>query len=115
MYRLKYAEVLEDDQSAARDRERMALSRSIELMRAAAAEGATAREVAGAVNFTSALWTMLIEDLADSGNMLPKELRGQIISIGIWILRELDGIRNSKSPDFKDVLSVCQSICDGLT
>lgn len=114
MYRLKYSEILEDDQSEARDRERIALTRSIEMLKAAEEPDATPSEIADAVFFTSKLWTALIEDLADSGNMLPKKLRAQIISIGIWILRELENIRNRQSRDFADVRAVSESIRDGL-
>ena len=115
MYRLKYSEILEDDQTEARDRERMALSRSIELMQAAGVETATASEVMVAVIFTMKLWTALVEDLADSANMLPRELRAQLISIGIWVLREMDKIRENGSRDFADAIAVSKSIRDGLT
>lgn len=107
--------ILEDDQTEARDRERMALTRSIELMQAAQVDTTPASEVVGAVVFTMKLWTALVEDLADSANMLPRELRAQLISIGIWMLRELDNIRESGSRDFTNAIAVSASIRDGLT
>ena len=114
MYRLKYAEVIEDDQTEARERERMALTRSIELMVAAEEDGATPADKAMAILFTTNLWTTLIEDLAEPDNMLPKALRAQIISIGIWILRELESIRNDAPHGFEDLKAVSVSIRDGL-
>lgn len=114
MYRLQYAAILEDDQAAARERERTALSRSIVLMELADACGAKPVDAANAISFTNKLWTVLIEDLADTGNGLPKALRAQIISVGIWILRELEDIRNGKVTGFADVKAVSTSIRDGL-
>lgn len=114
MYRLQYAEILDDDQGDARERERTAFSQSIALMEIAVSNTATPVDVANAIVFTTKLWTALIEDLADSGNGLPKVLRAQIISIGIWVLRELDNIRNKKSASFEDVKAVSISIRDGL-
>ena len=114
MYRLQYADILEDDQTMSRERERHALDRSIALMELAQADAATVTDVANAIAFTNKLWTVLIEDLADTGNGLPKALRAQIISIGIWILRGLEDIRNGKAAGFADVKAVSQSIRDGL-
>ena len=114
MHTLRYAEIMEDDQQEARQRERFALDRSITLLELAAVEGASAADVAAAIVFTSKLWTILIEDLANPGNGLPKPLRGQIISIGIWILRELDGLRNAPEAKFDDIISVSKAIRDGL-
>ncbi len=114
MFRIEYAELLEDDQGEARERERTAFNRSVVLMEIADSSTATPVDVANAIVFTTKLWTALIEDLSDSGNGLPKVLRAQIISIGIWILRELDNIRNGKSENFEDVKAVSMSIHDGL-
>ncbi len=114
MYRLQYADILEDDQTLSRERERIALDHSIALMEVAQAATATPTDVANAIAFTNKLWTVLVEDLADPGNGLPKALRGQIISIGIWILRELEDIRTGKAAGFADVKAVSQSIRDGL-
>ena len=62
----------------------------------------------------SLLVTDAVEDLADPCNNLPKAMRAQIISIGIWILRELEDIRTGKAEGFADVKAVSQPIRDGL-
>lgn len=110
----QYAEVLADDQREARERERMALEKSIALMERARAEHAGPADAALAVAFTTKLWTVLVADLAEPGNGLPKELRAQIVSIGIWILKELEAIRNDPERPFDDVITVCKAIREGL-
>ena len=115
MQRIQYGELLEDDRQLARERERMALDQSILLLEQAGAPGAGAVEIAEAIAFSSKLWTMLVEDLANPENGLPKPLRAQILSIGIWILRDLEQARTNAAHDFSDVVAVSKAIRDGLT
>ena len=110
----QYAEMLQDDPSEARERERIALDRSIALMEQASIGGASGVDVANAIAFTNKLWCVLIEDLAEPDNGLPKELKAQFVSIGIWILRELERIRSEESPKFTDVIEVSKAIRNGL-
>lgn len=114
MHRLQYAELLEDDQSETRERERLALDRSITLMERADACAGEPLARNSAIYFTGKLWTILVEDLANSDNGLPRELRAQIISIGIWVLRELESIRGDGTRGFKDVIDVSRAIRDGI-
>jgi flagellar protein FlaF len=114
MQHQRYAEILDDDQGEARGREREALERSISLMEIAAEDLASPADKAAAIMFTSKLWAVLLEDLAVSDNCLPKELRAQIISIGIWIMRELERLRDEPGNDFDDVVTVSKAIRDGL-
>ena len=114
MHKQRYAEILEDDQKVARERERMALDRSIELMEQATVEASNPAIVATAITFTSKLWTLLVEDLAAPANGLPKELKAQIVSIAIWILRELERLRSGASKGFDDLIEVSKAIRDGL-
>ncbi len=114
MQNLQYAEMLEDDCIEARERERMAFDRSIRLLELAASPGASPTDVARAIAFTNKLWTVLIEDLASPSNGLPKELRAKIVSIGIWIVREIEKIRSSEQQSFTDVIQVSKAIRDGL-
>lgn len=114
MQRLQYAELLDDDQNLARERERIALDQSILLMEAADADTADPVQRNRAFQFTNKLWMILVEDLATPDNGLPKELRAQIISIGIWILRELDDIWQDGNKRFTDVIAVSKAIRDGI-
>jgi flagellar protein FlaF len=115
MQRIQYGDLLENDQQEARERERVALDQSILLMEQAVAAGAPLVATAEAIAFTSKLWTLLVEDLASTDNGLPKELKAQLVSIGIWILRELEAARTDESKGFTDVIVVSKAIRDGLT
>lgn len=114
MYHFSYAEVLDESPKDMRARERMALERSIELLRNAEAAGALSREAIEAYSFSTKLWTILVEDLGMAENQLPKELRAELVSIGLWVLRELDEIRMERSKNYKGIIEVTQSIASGL-
>ena len=74
------------------------------------------RESATAQGMSMSAWLerMLIEDLAAPDNGLPRELRAQIVSIGIWILRELERIRGDDKANFGDLIEVSRAIRKGL-
>lgn len=114
MYRFSYAEVLDDNPKEMRARERQALERSIELLRAAEAAGPNSREAIDANQFSAKLWTILIEDLGMAENQLPKQLRADLVSIGLWVMRELEEIRMERSSNYKGIIDVTQSIAQGL-
>lgn len=114
MYRFSYAEILEDTPQTARQRERLALEHSIELLQAAQANGAKSREAVEAIYFVRRLWAFFIEDLAKPDNALPQSLRADLISIGLWIMREADEIRLGNSENFKGLIEVTKLIAEGL-
>jgi flagellar biosynthesis activator protein FlaF len=109
-----YAEVLAEAPDDAREVERAAIQRSIDLLQVARDRGPTSREAIDALYYLDRLWSLLLDDLADAENRLPKQLRANLISIGIWILREIENIRNRKSKDFDGLIEISKSICLGL-
>lgn len=114
MYQFPYAEVLDDAPKAARERERKALEHCVGLLRAAQAQGARSREAVEALVFLRRLWSAFIEDLASAENDLPKAVRADLISVGLWVMREADDIRLEKSDKFDDLIEVCEVIHEGL-
>jgi len=52
--------------------------------------------------------------LSSPDNDLPAALRADLISIGIWVMREAEQIRLEKSSNFKGIIEVSQAISDGL-
>jgi flagellar biosynthesis activator protein FlaF len=114
VYRLQYASIQEDAPLDAKAREREVLQRSIDLMTAATSPGATPFAATEAVHFTTRVWTAFLTDLAKPDNQLPKEARAGLISIGIWILKELDAIRMGSSSAFDDLIDISEIIRDGL-
>ncbi len=114
MYHFSYAEVLDENPKDMRAKERQALERSIELLRKAEAAGPLSREAIDANAFSTQLWTILVEDLGMAENQLPKQLRADLVSIGLWVLRELEEMRMDRSQNYKGVIEVTQSISAGL-
>jgi flagellar protein FlaF len=114
MYQFTYAEVLEETPQGARERERQAIDRSIEMLEAADKAGPQSRESIEALHYLRRLWGLLMEDLSKPENDLPERLRADLISIGLWILREAEDIRLEKSSNFRGIIEVSQNIRDGL-
>lgn len=114
MYNLQYAEMQQDDQKESRERERLAFDISIAAMEEAVLTGMAPVNVANAINRTGKLWHVLMVDLAAADNGLPKELRAHLLSIGIWILKELEKIRNGEVKDFSELIEVSKTIRCGL-
>ena len=114
MYQFSYAEIMEDGVADAKDRERQALTRSIELLMLARDEQGYTREAIEALFYTRRVWIRLIEDLKQPENQLDAELRANLISIAIWILKECDRIRKRQSINFQGIIDVTTIIRDGL-
>lgn len=114
MYQFSYAEVAQDVEVDARDRERQALSHSIALLEKAQAKGPRSRDAIEAIYMTRSLWSILVEDLASAENGLPEVLRAELISIGLWIMREAEAIRLGKSKNFAGIIEVSTTIRNGL-
>jgi flagellar protein FlaF len=114
MYQISYAENLIDNPSECRDRERRALEHAIGLLEKAQAAGVRSPAAAEALSFVSTLWRALLEDLVAPENDLPDVLRADLVSVGVWILKEADLIRIGRSESFLGLIEVCAIIRDGL-
>src|SRR5690606_12865758 len=114
MYKFSYAEVQTDSVADAKDRERQLLSRSIDLLVAARDKGPRSMESVQAIHFLNRVWTSFVEDLGSDENELPQELRANLISIGLWLLREAEEIRQGRSDNFEGLIEVSQIIRDGI-
>ena len=114
MYQFSYADIQTDSVADARDRERQLLSRSIDMLAAGRDKGGASREAVEALHFTRRVWTSLVEDLGSAENELPRELRANLISIGLWLLREAEEIRQGRSKNFDWLIEVSQIIRDGI-
>ena len=114
MYQFSYADIQTDSVADAKDRERQLLTRSIDLLIAARAVGQDSMEAIEAIHFMNRVWTSFVEDLGSSDNALPKELRANLISIGLWLLREAEDVRQGRSDNFEGLIEVSQIIRDGI-
>jgi len=114
MYQFPYADVLENSPKLARERERQVFERCLELLNAAQEKGPNSREATDALTFCRRVWAAFLEDLASPDNALPQQLRAEIISIGLWVIREAENIRLGKTTDFKPMIEVTTALHDGL-
>lgn len=114
MYKFSYAEILEDDVHEARVREQAAIDRAIELMTLAEERGSQSPEATEAVGYVQKLWSYLIKDLVDPGNELAETLKADLISIGLWAIKEADRVRNDPSKNFLALIEVNKTIRNGL-
>jgi flagellar protein FlaF len=119
MYRTKYDDARLDCGQDARWREQQALSRGIELLhglgeRGLGEHGASMSQRIEALLYIRRLWTLFIEDLARPDNGLPEALRAELISIGIWVIKEADVIRHNKTGDLETLITVNTAMRDAL-
>lgn len=114
MYESTYMEMLEEKTEQIRENERRAFDTAIELLKRAQRSGRGSRDSVEALLFVNRLWAVLLEDLADQGNGLPETLRASLISIGIWVLRRSEDIRQGQVDDFSALIEVSETIRNGL-
>jgi flagellar protein FlaF len=57
---------------------------------------------------------IFIDDLNDPSNELPAQLRAGIISIGVWMMKEIDRTRSGITNDLTPMIEINQLIRDGL-
>lgn len=114
MYETTYMAMLEDTTQQIREHERRAFDTAIDLLKKAQRAGRGTRESVEALLFVNRLWAVLLEDLADEGNGLPDALRASLISIGIWVLRRSEDIRQGRIEDFSALIEVSETIRNGL-
>jgi flagellar biosynthesis activator protein FlaF len=115
MYQFSYAEVIDESPREMRAREREAMDRAIQLLRTAQEKGSGTREVVDALFYLRRLWSIFLEDLNNPNNELPQQLRAGLISIGIWINKEIDRVRTGKTKDLTPLIEINEIIRDGLT
>ncbi|MBO6538097.1 MAG: flagellar biosynthesis regulator FlaF [Rhizobiaceae bacterium] len=114
MYQFSYADIQTDSVADARDRERQLLTRSIELLSKAMEVGSKSPDAVEALHFVNRIWTAFLEDLGSDENELPPELRANLISIGLWMLREAEAVRQGRSQNYEGMIEVSQIIRDGI-
>lgn len=114
MYQLSYDEHLADNAKECRDRERLALEHAIGLLQRAEGAGTQSQETVEALGFVSKLWNAFIQDLVDPENDLPDVLRADLVSVGLWIIKEAALIRSGQSQNFRGMIEICTMIHAGL-
>jgi flagellar protein FlaF len=77
-------------------------------------KGTSSREAVEALFYVRKLWGIFIEDLARGDNGLPPKLRADLVSIGLWVMRETEEIRQGRSKNFTALIDVSRTISEGL-
>lgn len=114
MYKIDYVEIMSGEAASARQNERFAFEHVIGLLRKAEASGPGSLDVVNAIYAVTQLWTMLLDDLTRPDNGLEESLRGSLISIGIFILKEAERVRQDESGDIAALIDINKLICEGL-
>jgi flagellar protein FlaF len=114
MYQFSYAEVAEESPQEMRMLERKVIDQAIDLLRIAKAKGPQSRELVDALFYYRRLWSIFMDDLANPENELPEALRAGLISIGIWMVKEIELVRSGKSNDLTSMIEITEIIRDGL-
>ncbi|HLW91739.1 MAG TPA: flagellar biosynthesis regulator FlaF [Roseiarcus sp.] len=115
MYQFSYAEVIDDSPREMRARERQAMDHAIQLLRTAQEKGPRSREVIDALFYLRRLWSIFMNDLNHPENELPQQLRAGLISIGIWMNKEIERVRTGATGDLTPMIEINEIIRDGLT
>ncbi|MCU0831068.1 MAG: flagellar biosynthesis regulator FlaF [Rhizobiaceae bacterium] len=114
MYHSAYADIMDAGSSVSRRREREALDRAITLMQQAREQGPRSPRGAEAIFYTNRVWAFLVEDLSLADNDLPDEVRANLISLGIYVIRKLGAVRGGDTEALDDIIDITQLIRDGL-
>lgn len=114
MYQFSYADVLSDDMRNARVEEREAFDKVLERLEAARRKGPGSREAIEAMHLLDRFWRFLMEDLVHPGNGLPDAIKANLVSIGVWNLREVERLRLGRAHSFDALIEINALIRDGL-
>lgn len=114
MYQSAYHDIMEAGAASTRMREKEALERSVELLKQARNVGFRSHRGIEAIYATNRVWSFLIEDLSLSDNELPDEIRANLISIGIHVLKRLADLRGGEAAAADDIIEITEIIQGGL-
>jgi len=114
MFEFSYGQIVEDSPRVLRDRERRAMTRGIEMLRKAQEGGPSSRESIDAMHYLRQLWTIFLDDMREPHNELPASLKAGIVSIGIWVMKQIDRARRGELTDFTALIEINEIVRDGL-
>jgi flagellar protein FlaF len=109
-----YESVVDESGYEARGRERQALSLGIDRLERLQKGRFSFEDQVQSLLYVRRLWTIFIEDLAHPENGLPEKLRADIISIGLWVVKESDRLREERSSDVVQLIEINRLIRDAL-
>ena len=114
MYQNIYNDIANNSPLNYRRIEREAILRSIHDLENGLKSGPGSVETVKACAVIQQMWTIFLSDVMNDDNKQPLEMRASIISIGLWIQRELAEIVSGKSNNFSGITEILSIIADGL-
>lgn len=114
MFEFAYKEIVDESPQAMRAQERRAMDQVIGLLRDGAGAGWGSREMVNGLYQLRRLWLVFLEDLNNPENALPDQLRAGLLSIGIWVNKEIDRVNSGATTDLTPLIEINEIIRDGL-
>nr|WP_321454782.1 flagellar biosynthesis regulator FlaF [uncultured Cohaesibacter sp.] len=114
MYTSYYAESSQLSGASQRSDELEAINHVVDGLRAAKLQGIQSPAGIKALYQTNLFWSYLLEDLSKPENSLPDQLKANLISIGIFILKEVGRIRQNETDDVDALIDLNEMISSGL-
>ena len=115
MYRTAYRTMEEGSARCLRMREVEALARTVDLLRAARNAGIRTGTGIEAIYVANRVWAFLVEDLSLDDNELPAEVRADLISVGLRIIRQLEAARRGDLAALDEVIDLTELIKGALS
>ena len=84
------------------------------LFETAASDPVKMAKVVDAVTWNKKVWDLFIHDSGLASNPLPKDLRSDIVSLGIWVNKETGAILDDEGGDINALIAVNRAILRGL-
>ena len=95
--------------------ESASLSRAAVLLEQAKSNVKDFKAYSTALNFNQKFWTILQADLTSDGNRLPVELRGDLLSLSVFINKQTVKALSDPNPEHLDVLiDINRNVAQGL-
>lgn len=114
MYNTYYAECSALSSELSRNHEWDALDQVVTALKAAKELGLTSSKGKQALHNTMMVWSFLLEDLGNNDNDLPDQLRADLISIGIFVVKQVGLMREAGAAGIDSLIDINTTIRDGL-
>ena len=114
MYTSYYAESSQLSGSCQKSNEVEALNHLIDCLKEAKVQGIQSAVGINALYQTNLVWCFLLEDLAKPENSLPDQLKADLVSIGLFILKEVERIRQNENDNLDALIELNIMISTGL-
>ncbi|MEM7288882.1 MAG: flagellar biosynthesis regulator FlaF [Pseudomonadota bacterium] len=114
MFVQAYRDITADDQGKERSNEREIISMTIARMVACDTNPNDGLARVKTIHFVKDVWTYFMNDLASSENAMPTELKASLFSLGIFVLKHLQRMRDETDAKFAPLIEISETIKKGL-